>query len=186
LKKQRKIIGLTGYHRAGKDVVSDYLKENYGFKTLTFSDALKKRLEEKGKKVTKNNLSKEGDELRKEKGRGGLAKELYNIIENKEWEKVVMNGFLSPEEVEYIQEKPCEFHLIEIRAEPEIRFQRRSEDEPDEKEEFLKRDKRDIEKKGADEAIKMAEYILENNSDLESLYKKIDRLMEKLSIEETN
>ena len=178
--KKRKIIGLTGYHRSGKDVVANYLKKNYGFQTLTFSDALKKRLKEKNKEITKHNLSKEGDELRKEKGRAGLAKELYEIIENKKWEKIVMNGFLSPEEVEYIEEKPGEFHLIEIKAEPEKRFKRRSEDEPDEKKKFFKRDERDRKQKGADKTIEMAEYTIENNSDLESLYKKIDRLLKKL------
>ncbi len=177
METERKIIGLTGYHRAGKDVVARYLKKEYNYNTLTFSDALKKRLEEKEKKVTKHNLSKEGDELRKEKGRAGLAKELYNIIENKDWEKIVMNGFLSPEEVEYIQKKPCEFHLIEIKADPDIRFKRRSEDEPDEKQKFLERDRRDRKQKGADKAIQMAEKTITNNSDLETLYKKIDKFM---------
>lgn len=181
--EQKIVIGLTGYHRAGKDTVADYIEEEYGFRTLTFSDALKKRLKEQGKEITKMNMSKEGDKLRDKEGRAALAKELYRMIENRGWERVVMNGFLSPEEMDYIRNEVMNFHLVEVQAAPMKRFKRRSEDEPDNEEEFFKRDERDKELKGADKVMEMSDYIVHNNSDLESLHQEVDYVMADIGIE---
>ncbi len=180
---QRIVIGLTGYHRSGKDTVADYIEEEYGFNTLTFSDALKKRLKEKGKEITKMNMSKEGDELREEAGRAAIAKVLYGMIEEKGWKKVVMNGFLSPEEVDYIRNEVMNFHLIEVQAAPMKRFKRRSEDEPDNEEEFFERDERDKELKGADKVMEMSDYVIHNNSDLENLHQEVDYVMADIGID---
>ncbi|MFW5902763.1 MAG: AAA family ATPase [archaeon] len=174
-----RIIGLTGTHRSGKDTVANYLKEKYNFKTLTFSDFLKKRLKKKGKEITKMNLSEEGDQLRKEKGRGALAEEIYEEIKKNNWEKIALSGFMSPEEVEYIKRKTDDFNLVKVTAKSEERFKRRSESEPDNLEEFLQRDKKD-EKKGVKEVMETADYEVKNNSSKQDLYEKIDQLMKNI------
>jgi len=175
-----KIIGLTGTHRSGKDTVAKYLKEKHGYKTLTFSDFLKKRLRKKDMKITKMNLSKEGDKLREDKGRGALAEEIYKEIKRNNWEKIALSGFMSPEEVKYIEEKAEKFSLINVTAKPSERFKRRSESEPDDLEEFLGRDKRD-EKKGVKEVMEKADYEIKNNSTKQKLYEKTNQLINKIN-----
>lgn len=180
---KRIVIGLTGYHRSGKDTAATYLEEKYGFHTLTFSDALKKRLKEKEKPITKMNMSKEGDKLREKKGRAAIAKELYQMIENRNLKRVVLNGFLSPEEVDYIRNEVMNFHLIQIQAAPMKRFERRSEDEPDNEEEFFERDERDKENKGADKVMEMSDYLIHNNSSIKNLNRELDYVMADIGIE---
>jgi hypothetical protein len=38
------IIGLSGFGRAGKNTVADYLSENFGYKQISFADPIKKAL----------------------------------------------------------------------------------------------------------------------------------------------
>lgn len=182
-KKDKIVLGLTGYHRAGKDAASRYLKKEYGFHTLTFSDVLKKRLKQEGKEVTKMNMSIAGEELREEKGNAAIAKELMKIVEEKGWKEVVLNGFMSPEEVDYVRNRVMNFYLIEVQAAPKIRFERRSETEPDNEEGFFQRDERD-KRKGFEKVLEMDDYIVRNNSTLEDLHLELDYIMADIQMNE--
>jgi len=173
------IIGITGLARSGKDTTAKYLKKRYGFKHLDFArDALFAEADKRGIEKDKTSLSILGDELRQEQGRAVLAKIINSKI--KEGEDYAITGFRSPEEVDLIRNEHLDFVLIEISASPVIRFKRRNEKDPDDKEAFNARDKRDIHNKGLGDVLKMADYKVQNEGTFEELYSLIDDLMKKI------
>lgn len=41
---EKKIIGIHGFARSGKDTIADYIVDNYGFKKIAFADSLREAL----------------------------------------------------------------------------------------------------------------------------------------------
>lgn len=177
------IIGLTGLAGCGKEEVANYLKEKHGFEVFNFSDVLLKMAKEKGMEPTKMNLSILGDELRKEKGMGAVGHLLMEEIKKSGSDRIVISGFRSTEEVDYVRNEELNFNLVFIDADPMIRFDRRRPNDPQTQEEFFARDKRDIENKGLGKVIKMVDFTIKNNGTLEELHKEVDALVEKLGVE---
>jgi dephospho-CoA kinase len=181
------VIGLTGLASCGKGTVSDYLKK-YGFIKLVFSDILKEEAERRG--LLKNKTYEEqkkvfselGDELRKESGKWYvLAEMLVKKIKSNNLEKVVVDGFRSVEEVEFFKKSFKNFYLIFVDADENTRFERRKLEDPNSKiENFRERDKIDIKEKGLGKVIKMADFKVNNNKDINYVYKQTDEILEKI------
>lgn len=176
---EKEVIGIAGLARSGKDTAAKYLKREYGFKWLNFSDILVKEAKKRGKKPTKASLSRIGDKYREKHGKAGLAVEIMNKIENSGSLEFVITGFRSPEEVEYIKKRVNKFLMAEIKTKKELRWKRREESDPNTKKEFFKRDEVDIKKKGLGEVLERADITIENNSNLKSLYRSLDELVKK-------
>lgn len=182
------IIGFTGLARCGKDTVAKYIIQEYNFKHLDFArDALFAEADKRGVEKDKMSLSLLGDELRQQGGKGVLAKIIAEKM-NEEYKKdenqnFVITGFRSPEEVDYIRNSvEDDFCLIEVYSEKLSRFERRTENDPKNLNDFFARDTRDIHNKGLGEVIKMADYKIENDDTLEKLFEKTDELMKKISV----
>ena len=175
------IIGLTGPARSGKDTVASYLVKEYGFKHFDFyRDVFLLELKKRKLNPTKQNASKLGDELRKERGMGVMAELLFPKIDV---EDTVITGIRSPEEVEFFRSKSTRFYLILLEAPSEKRYERRDATEHGTFEEFLTRDERDFKNKGMGAVFLMADYAIENSGTLEELHGKIDGVMERIAEE---
>lgn len=175
------IVGLTGLARSGKQLVADYLKTKYGFKVYDFAqEVLIPEVKRRRIDPTKINLSVIGDELREENGMGILAELLIEKIGKVDDQNIVIMGFRSPEEVDYIRNESLHFYLVEVYSDPLIRYSRRESEDPQSTKEFFERDKRDIENKGMGKVLRMADFIIKNNSDTKSTQKQVDELMKKL------
>src|SRR3989338_7432320 len=81
------IIGLTGKYAAGEGVVAEYFKKK-GFGIFSLSDVLREEAKKRKIKVTRANLIKLGNELRKKYGYGILSKRIikkfkgeYNVVD---------------------------------------------------------------------------------------------------------
>jgi len=173
-------IIVVGLARSGKDTFADYLVEKYGFSKLVFSDMLAEELEKRGEKATKENMSRLGDELRREEGMDAVAKRLVEKAGKIKNEKLVLVGPRSVEEVNYVKKALGKAVVVETYAKDTSRFGRRGETDPQSETGFFGRDKGDIDRKGLGEVLKMTDRIVENNKDLRSFHMKIDRLMELL------
>lgn len=171
------LIGLTGFARSGKDTVASYLVKNYGFKAFAFSDIIIEHLKKMNREVTKENMSLLGDELRKEFGNDVMAQFLWERVKN--FDKIVITGFRSPAEVAFFKAK-TRCILIYVEADAEIRFRRRTAEDPETKKAFFERDERDKKNKGLDVVIDEADYTLENNGTKEELYRRVDYLWKKI------
>lgn len=174
------IIGLTGPAQAGKSTAAKYMVEKYGFKELSLSEqVLDPILKKKKIKVTKMARSELGDELRKKEGMDALAKRLLELIDSP---RIVISNFRSPEEVRFFIDRTPIFHLIKIDAEPNARFERRSSIDPNTIDEFLARDKNDMEKKGMGMVFEMVDHKVDNNGDVNHLQEQLDKIMKKIGV----
>lgn len=175
------IIGITGTIRSGKDTFADYLVSKYGFVKLNMSDVLRDELKRNGKEASKENMSLLGDEWRKKYGMGIVMKR--TLKNAKRYEKAVICGIRSMEEVKFVRTNTKDFWLIAITAAPEIRFARRNELDPQDFNEFLARDERDIKNKGLDKVMNSVDYTIMNNySSLEQLHKEIELSLKNLNL----
>ncbi|MFH1587844.1 MAG: AAA family ATPase [Candidatus Diapherotrites archaeon] len=176
-------IVLVGFARSGKDTAADYLIKEFNFKKFVFSDVLVKMAKEKNLEPTKMNLVKLGDELRALKGMNAVAIELLKEVkafraENKEKEtNLVLVGARSKEEFYSVKEVFPEAKLVAVTAKQNERFERKSNIDPQNKEEFFSRDKIDSQKKGLTELISLADYELLNSGTKKDLSEKINELI---------
>lgn len=184
-----KVIGLTGPICSGTDSVARILVKR-DFKWFSFSDLILKEAKRREIEITRKGLQDLGDELRKEKGLGVLSEMIIEKISNEE--NCVVGDMRNPGEVEVFKEKFGEdFVLILIEAPLKIRFKRilkrHRKSDPETMENFQKLEKRDL---GLNEAnygqqhakvFKMANFTLINDSGLEELNRKVDKLLKELN-----
>jgi len=179
------VVGLTGLASSGKGEVSKYLTSKYNFKKLVFSDVVreeaKKRglLKDKTYEEEKYVLSKLGETLRKGSGKWDiLAEKLVEKIKKGEFEKTVVDGFRSVEEVNLFRREFEKFYLIYINTDEKTRFLRRkAEDATATIENLRKRDQENIEIIGLGNVIKMADFTIDNLGSLEDLNKQLDKIL---------
>jgi len=172
------LIGFCGKAQSGKDAAADYLVEKYGFVNLSFSvDVLDHELKLRGMEITKMNRSHLGDELRKIDGMDVLAQRLAEKA--KQYNKVVISNFRSPEEVDYFR-KNEKVVLIFVNAPLEVRFTRRSKLDPAALEEFKERDERDIKLKGMAKVFEQADYTVDTSGSFENTHVQLDKIMGEL------
>jgi len=182
------VVGLTGLASSGKGEVSSYLADRHGFVKLVFSDVLREEAEKRGLLKDKSYeeqklaLSKLGEQLRKEYGRWDiLAVRLIEKIKSSKFEKVVVDGFRSVEEVNLFRKNFEKFYLIFVDAEEKLRFSRRKLEDPKATiENFKERNKRDIEELGLGKVIEMADFKIDNSGTLEDLKDKINYFLNRL------
>lgn len=172
------IIGITGLARAGKDTVADYIAEKYNFKVFTMSDTLKGECMKRNLEITKDNLSKIGDAMRKEFGNDIVA--VKTIEKAKNFPKSIITGVRSPEETDLFKRASSHFILLSIAADDKKRFERRSERDPNTETEFFARDERDMKNKGLGDVLEMSDHDIENNGTLDELYEKLDTFIENI------
>ena len=173
-----KFIILTGLARSGKDTFADFLEKDFGFKKLVFSDFLKAEVAKRGLEISKENLAIVGDGLRKKDGMSVVARLLWDNAKN--FEKVVASGCRSVEEIEFLKRRCKNAVLVCVKAKASERFERKLESDPQNSRDFFARDEMDIQNKGLDKVIELADITIENNSTLEDLKKKAEELVKRI------
>jgi len=182
LKHKPLIIGITGAFGSGKSTAADLLKD-IGFKKISLAQFLEEELVSQGKKkITRKMLQDLGNEWREKYGAEVLAKKAIDLIGEKAYEKVAIEGFRNKAEVETLR-KVDGFKLIGIIVNRKVRFDRLRKLERREKLDwdlFNKLDNRDLGigegKKGLQVAICLAlsDIFIENNHGVNELKSKIE------------
>jgi len=189
------IIGIVGPVASGKGVVTEYLIKKFGYTSFSLSSIVHDELKKRGIiEFDRTTLQNIGDELRKKEGDGTLAKravQKFNAknvkLENK---RIVIEGIRNPGEVHYLRTLPG-FFLIAVDALQEVRYQRvltrGKKWDPKDWESFKKIDSRDSNDIGLKNGqhvracMALANVCIENNSDLLSLKKEIQKKLSMLS-----
>jgi len=174
------IIGLTGKNASGKGEVADYLKKK-GFAYFSLSDILREEATKLNLEHSRDNLIKLGNKLRAERGPGFLAEGINKKLSDGNF---VIDSIRSPFEVKELM-KNENFLLVGIEAPIEIRFERLLErnrvGDAKTLEEFKQQEaKENIDNENnqqLDATFRLSQKIIENNSSLEELHKKIDDLL---------
>jgi len=183
------VIGLTGHAGCGKGTAAAYLKQKHGFGWIVFSDIIKEEAAKRGLlngkslEAEKLALSRFGSDWRKETGWNDVAaRKAIERIRKGRMEKVVVDGFRSVEEVELFRKTFKGFVLIKIETPADARWKRRVEQDPASKRsDFEARDKADLEIKGLDKVLQMADMTIDNSGTKEELHRRLDEIMKKIA-----
>jgi len=176
------IIGVTGNYCSGKDSVAEIL-QGMNFYHVSFSDLLREELRKRKQDVTRGNLIKVGNELREKHGPTVLSRMAMDKI--RDGENHVFTSIRNPSEVEYLKERK-DFILVYVAAPEKMRLERiqkrdRREDDPKTLEELRQREALentvDPNAQQLQKVNSMAKITLKNDSTIEALQKKIEKLV---------
>lgn len=141
-----RIIGISGLPGSGKSLISQIASEK-GAIIVGMGDIVREESKKRGEdsKITAVNL-------RKEHGKYIIAEltiaKIKRIISKENSKLIIVEGIRSPYEVNLFKENFKDFSIISIFTNPNLRFKRlqdrKREDDSNNYEEFLERDKREL------------------------------------------
>ncbi len=179
MKKNEKLIGLTGTNGSGKGEVAVFFQQrDYAYVSL--SDLIRDELKKEEKPITRNNLIQKGNQMRERDGADVLARlALKNIKGN-----TVVDSIRNPHEVEYLR-RHSDFILLAIDAPVEIRFERAKkrgrEESASSLQEFISKEAEEMTSRQTGQQLKnciqLADFKIQNDSTLENLYKKLEKFV---------
>jgi len=186
MKKQNKklIIALTGHPSSGKGEVAKYLGEKYGAELLKFSTVLRDELNRLYLPAARKNFIIMSKCLRQNFGQDILAKVISENIKKSLVKIIIVDGTRREADLKYIK-KFKKFHLVNIHADPKIRYQRQMlrREKPDDAKKTFKqflKEQKSVSDKDVDILIKKADITLDNNGTMDQLHQQIDALMKKV------
>lgn len=179
-------FALTGTIGAGKNTVADYLVRRHGFKSAYGSQILKEKALSFGLEPTRPIMRNLANQLRANYP-NAIIEATIQAVENKPRSLI---GFLrTRNEVIYLRKRAERSILIAIDASQLIRYQR-TQHRNELKDrltysqfiemEELEMNSIDPNKQNVSYCIKASNYIIQNNGSLQDLYKKLDKLVERL------
>ncbi len=174
------VLGLTGPNAAGKGEVADYLK-TCGFTLHSLSNIVREEAAARGLSTERENLIAVGNDLRREKGPSVLADLMIPRLGDRD----LVDSIRNPAEVIALRALP-HFTLIGVAAATEIRFrrslQRSRPGDPGTLAAFEARERQENSDDPNSQQLvltfEMADRIVWNDSDLDSLHLAVDRLLE--------
>ncbi len=176
----RLVLGLTGPNASGKGAVAEYLGTR-GFNLHSLSNIVREEAAARGLPREREHLIAVGNELRRERGPSVLA----DILIPRLGDRDLVDSIRNPAEVNALRTLP-HFTLIGVAAATEIRFrrclQRSRPGDPDTLAAFEARERQENSDDPNSQQLaltfEMADRILWNDSDLDSLHLAVDRLLE--------
>jgi len=179
MKKEVRLIGLTGTNGAGKGEVAAYF-EKKGYAYFSLSDLIREELLKKGKEVTRNNLIKMGNQFREKGGYDILARLVMKKVKG----KAVIDSIRNPKEVEYLR-KQKSFILLAVDAPVDLRYERAKKrgrvESASTLHEFIKKEAEEMTnlEKGQQlqNCMKMADFLVINDCSLKKLHQKLEELL---------
>ena len=160
---------------SGKGTVANILKEK-DFEFAVFSDVIIKEAIKQGIEINRKNLQDLGDQVRKDEFGGAWVKRILQEIDiSKDY---IFDGVRNPGEIQELG-KTGKFILIYVDSRQDLRWERlqktNNEKNPKTWDEFIISEKRDSGEnqpdygQQVDLCIMSADYVIVNNSNLESL-----------------
>jgi len=177
------LIGTIGLNGSGKDTVISYLSEKFCIRMKTISSIVRKIALDRNIKPTRENLMQIALEHMRKYGPDYFPKEVIRIIDENKWDLVGIAGIRSLFDVETFRKRyGRSFVLIFVEVtDPRIRFERirnRGETrDPETFEQFMKQDDEEERNFKLSAAIKEADYVINNDADIDSLISKIENLI---------
>ena len=177
------ILGLAGEIASGKGTIAKYICEKHGGSSHRFSTILRDIANRMYLEESRENLQKISTIFRENFFGDILSSVIAKDVENDEHEIIAIDGVRRLADIEYLK-KLSEFKLVYIEADIEKRYERitaRGENTDDTTktfEEFKKDHEREAELQIKD-LKNHADFIINNNGNLEELYKQVDEIIKK-------
>jgi dephospho-CoA kinase len=171
-----KILGVSGLPGSGKSLVSS-LAIKKGAKIVGMGDIIREESLKRNEDSQKTATS-----LRKEHGQYIVAELTIDKIKKlKENDFIIVEGIRSPYEVSLFKENFKEFKIISIFANRQLRFERlqsrNRDDDSQNYEDFLKRDKRELDF-GIGNVIAESDKIIINETNLDNYEKEVNDFLD--------
>ncbi|NOX71122.1 MAG: AAA family ATPase [Candidatus Micrarchaeota archaeon] len=171
------LIAITGRRGSGKDTFADFMRDNYGFKTLDFStDAINPILTELGLEITRKNLIDVATKTREREGIDFFAHIISDKIE--EGSNYCVSGMRFVEELDYMKKRfGGNFILVALICDERNRYERikkrgdRGEGDMT-FDEFMEIEEK-VTEKAIENLISRADYFIDNNGAIEDFYRNI-------------
>ena len=158
------IVCLTGMPGSGKSTIVSALKAK-GLGALNLGDGVRAEAKKRNLELTGENLGKLMLELRDKNGPGAVANLLTEKIQNSQSEVIIIDGVRSTAEIEVLK-NVATVKLLSIEASADTRYKflgsRGRSDDPETREKFEERDKREI-GVGIDKSIAIADETISNS-----------------------
>ena len=165
---------------SGKSLVSNKAVER-GAIMVSMGDIIREKAEERGETTGQT-----AENLRKEYGQyivSELTIEKIKKLQNEGYEKIVVDGIRSHNEVELFKENFENFMIVSVFTNPSLRFERlknrKREDDTEDYGQFVVRDKREL-GFGLGNVIALSDKIIINESDMESYNEKIEEFLNEI------
>lgn len=168
-------MGISGMPGSGKSLVSEIALEKDA-KIVSMGDIIREEAKKRNEdtKIT-------AQKLREEHGKYIVAEltiaKVKTLIEKGDSKLIIIEGIRSPYEVNLFKRDFKDFIILSVFANPSLRFerlkQRQRADDSKNYDEFIKRDKMELDF-GIGSVIALSDKIIVNESDLESYVKKIN------------
>ncbi len=179
----KKIIAFVGMPGAGKSEAAEHLKQkNIPF--IRFGSFTDEGIKELGLELNPENERMFREKLRHELGMAAYAIKAEPKINEllRESNLIGIDGLYSWEEYIYLKERFPNLVLIHIFAQPNIRYERLSQRpiRPIPLGKSRERDIAEVENLNKGGPIAIADYMIENEGNLDEMKKKIDKLLDKI------
>lgn len=180
----KKIVAFVGRIASGKGTAAGYLHDRYGAEVFTFSDILRDVLQRLKLEETRDTFIKLSEILRGAFGEDLLSKIIADEATGAASSIVAIDGTRRKTDVLHLKDQPG-FVLVAINTDPKVRYERliqrnvKADDQTKTYEEFLADEQRSTEV-SINEIIDSASHQIDNNGDLEALYKQLDDLIASL------
>jgi dephospho-CoA kinase len=183
------IIGITGTIGAGKGTVVEYLVKNKGFKYYSVRELIIEEVEKKGLEKNRDNMVTVANDLRQKYGSSYVADELYRraLVSG---DNCIIESLRTVGEIESLKSKGS-FVLLAVDANPKTRYERILERKTTTDnvsfEKFLEDEKREMEsddpnKQNLKKCIELADFVIDNNGNLDELNSKIEEILKIIKI----
>ncbi len=179
------IIGVTGTIGAGKDTVTDYLRDKYSFTVISMGDLVREELKATGAQENRENLQHFVKKKTDEFGNGYWARKCVAKIQQLKTEKIAISGVRRPMDAS-IPKKVFGniYKLILVDANVELRFKRlkarKRVGDPKTLAEFKKQEKAEHKLFDFEKTAALADFVIKNETNLEDLHKQVDEIMNNL------
>ncbi len=176
------IVGLTGRNCSGKGEAVEFLKTK-GFYSYSLSDVIRDEIRGRGMDVTRENLIKVGNELRRRHGHGVLAERILERLEPDR--NYVIDSIRHPAEAQALSRR-SDFLLLAVQASAQVRFERiRQRDRPGDPqtfEEFRQTEEKELGNSGSerqqlDSMEDLANHRIRNETTLEEFHNRLSVLL---------
>ena len=179
-----RLIAIVGLPGAGKTVVADFFR-SHGYTVLRFGDQTDIGLAELGLDRNEKNERFYREKIRQELGMAAMAIKIEPRILDaaNKMQHIILDGMRSWEEYLYLKERFPSLRVLHIFASPQTRYERlaRRPERPLTSKEAKNRDAAEIEALHAGGPIAMADYLVNNEGDKETLTRELELLHKHLS-----
>ncbi len=182
------LIAVIGLNGSGKDTVADYISEKYNFEKISLSSIVREEVVKAGlDPLNRDNMNQISEGLRKKDGSDYLMQRV--IKKYSQGKNFVLSSFRHPSEIDVVKNNGGVVIRVDVDLKTRyLRTIQRVKNDPTAHgdigtfEEFVAKQERELsnpdnDKMQINEVMKMSDYIIDNNSTLEDLNKKVNNLM---------